>query len=255
MNCEKVLASIDQYIDGELLTESSLDLNSHFEHCKHCSEEVAARREIRNRLQTAIRRESLPPGLEARISQKLRDAGKPAAKPKPFYLMAIAAALAVCFAYRLASPSGPALAAVMQVGVSDHIHCAVSRKVLNTASPVEKLPEKFRPLMPVVRQNVPAEYQLALAHECNFRSRQFVHMIFVDGDKRLSLVIAQKQDGESLQRAGVVTSVTSSGYQVAAFESRGYLVYTVSDLPPSKNANVLTALAPSISRFLDQMGA
>lgn len=255
MNCEKVLASIDRYIDGELLTESSLDLNSHFEQCEQCSEEVAARRAIRSRLQSAIRREPLPYGLEARIAQTLREAGAPQAKSKPFYLMAIAAALVVFFGYRFASPDNVAMSAVMQVGAGDHIHCAVSRTKLNTASPVEKLPENFRPLMPLVRQHLPGEYRLALAHECNFRSRQFVHMIFENGGKRLSLVIARKQDGESLARDGVVTSVSSSGYQVAAFESRGYLVYTVSDLSLSKNASVLKALAPSVSRFLDQMGA
>ncbi len=255
MNCEKALACIDEYIDGELLTESSLDLSGHFAHCKPCSEEAELRRAIRQRLQSAIRREPLPEGLEARITRKLSDADRPQAKSKPFYLMTIAAALVVFFAYRFAGTGSVPISAVMQVGLGDHIHCAVPRTGLNTNSPIEKLPQNLRPLMAIVHQHVPAGYQLTLAHECDFRSRRVVHMIFENEGKRLSLVVARKQDGESLSRAGVVSAVSQSGFQVAAVESRGYLLYTVSDLPAERNTAFLAALAPSLSRFLDQMGA
>ena len=254
MNCEKVRASLDSLIDGEVQDESSVGLNHHIRSCRECSEEAEARRAIRGRLQSAMRQQPVPEGLQARVAQRLREAETPHTRTKPFYLMAFAAAVAL-FAYRLAAPGNSALAAVMQIGVGDHIHCAVSRTGLNTWSPVEKLPAAFQPMLPAIRSQVPHDYRLALAHECSFRSRQFVHLIFERGGNRLSLVIARKRDGESLAREGVVTAVSPEGFQVAAFERRGFLVYAISDLPPAENAGFLAAVAPTLSRFLDQMGA
>ena len=81
----------------------------------------------------------------------------------------------------------------------------------------------------------------------------------------LSLVIAKKQEGESLDSANLPPASPQSGipmytagargFHVAAFESRGFLVYTVSDLSQTDNLGVLAALAPSLQNFLNQIVA
>jgi hypothetical protein len=106
---------------------------------------------------------------------------------------------------------------------------------------------------------------LVLAHECRYHGRNFVHLTFQNGRTLLSLVIAKKQDGESLDGANLLPALSKSeipmyaagarGFQVAALESRGFLVYTVSDLSRTDNLDVLAALAPSLLNFLDQMVA
>ena len=53
--CQKVLARLDSYIDNELLTESSLELMEHFQRCTACTRESQERRNVRARLQTAVR--------------------------------------------------------------------------------------------------------------------------------------------------------------------------------------------------------
>ncbi|MBZ5624193.1 MAG: hypothetical protein LAQ69_36670, partial [Acidobacteriia bacterium] len=88
---------------------------------------------------------------------------------------------------------------------------------------------------------------------------------FQNGRTLLSLVIAKKQDGEALDGANLLPALSQSGipmytagargFQVAAFESRGFLVYTVSDLSQTDNLGVLAALAPSLQNFLNQMVA
>ena len=93
--CQKVLARLDSYIDNELLTESSLELMEHFQRCTACTRESQERRNVRARLQTAVREVRVPQGLEDRVRDRLRQTREP--RPKRFHLMSIAATLAVCF--------------------------------------------------------------------------------------------------------------------------------------------------------------
>ena len=203
--------------------------------------------------------------------------------PKRFHLMAIAATLAVCFgswvAYQLgalrlttasqesyvAAISGE-VASIIRVGLGDHLHCALLRqRGRRSEGGVDKLPMEFKELIPIVHQHVPADLPLVLAHECRYHGRNFVHLTFQNGRTLLSLVIAKKQDGESLDGANLLPALSQSGipmytagargFQVAAFESRGFLVYTVSDLSQTDNLGVLAALAPPLQNFLNQMVA
>jgi hypothetical protein len=197
--------------------------------------------------------------------------------------MAIAATLAVCFgswvAYQLgalrlttasqesymAAISGE-VASIIRVGLGDHLHCALLRqRGRRSEGGVDKLPVEFRELIPIVHQRVPADLPLVLAHECRYHGRNFVHLTFQNGRSLLSLVIAKKQDGESLDSANLPPALPQSGipmytagarsFQVAAFESRGFLVYTISDLSQMDNLSVLAALAPSLQNLLNQMVA
>jgi anti-sigma factor RsiW len=280
--CRQVLARLDSYIDNELLTESSLDLVEHFERCTACTREAQERRKARTRLQNAVRGAYVPAGLEERVRDRLRQSQQPHAKK--FYPMAIAATLAVCLGslltyqaiYRfgalrattasqqsyIAAISGQ-VATVIRVGLGDHLHCAVIRQRSNAAiRGIDKLPAQYKQLIPMVHQYVPADLPLSVAHECSFQGRKFIHLTFRNGRSLLSLVIARRQAGESL---GATSLLSQSGvpiytagvqqFQVAAFESRDFLVYTVSDLPHQKNLAVMIALAPTLRNLLDQMGA
>jgi anti-sigma factor (TIGR02949 family) len=279
--CQKVLASLDSYIDNELLTESSLELMEHFQRCTACTRESQERRNVRARLQTAVREVRVPQGLEDRVRGRLRKARQP--RPRRFHLMSIAATLAVCFgswvAYQLgalrlttasqesyvAAISGQ-VASIIRVGLGDHLHCALLRqRGRRSQGEVDKLSMEFRELIPIVHQHLPADLPLVLAHECRYHGRNFVHLTFQNGRTLLSLVIARKQDGESLNGANLLPALSQSGipmyatgargFQVAAFESRGFLVYAVSDLSRTDNLGVLAALAPSLQNFLNQMVA
>ena len=279
--CQKVLAKLDSYIDNELLTESSLELMEHFQRCTACTRESQERRNMRARLQTAVREVRVPPGLEDRVRDRLRQTPEP--RPKRFHLMAIAATLAVCFGwwvdYQLgtlrpttasqesyvAEISGQ-VASIVRVGLGDHLHCALIRqRGRRLEDGVDQLPVEFKELIPIVHQHLPADLSLVLAHECRYHGRNFVHLTFQNGRTLLSLVIAKKQGGESLVGTNLPRALSQTkipmytagarGFQVAAFESRGFLVYTVSDLSQTGNLGVLAALAPSLQNFLNQMVA
>jgi anti-sigma factor (TIGR02949 family) len=277
--CQKVLARLDSYIDNELLTESSLELMEHFHRCTACTRESQERRNVRARLKTAVREVRVPQGLEDRVRDRLRQTREP--RPKRFLLMSIAATLTVCFgswvAYQLsalrlttasqesyvAAISGQ-VASIIRVGLGDHLHCALLRqRGRRSGGGVDKLPAELKELIPIVHQHLPADLPLVLAHECRYHDRNFIHLTFQNGRNLLSLVIAKKQDGESLDGANLPPALSQAGIpmytagarglHVAAFESRGFLVYTVSDLSQTDNLGVLAALAPSLQDFLNQM--
>jgi Predicted transmembrane transcriptional regulator (anti-sigma factor) len=162
--CQKVLARLDSYIDNELLTESSLELMEHFQRCTACTRESQERRNVRARLQTAVREVRGASGMEDRVRDRLRQTREP--RPKRFHLMAIAATLAVCLgswvAYQLgalrlttasqesyvAAISGE-VASIIRVGLGDHLHCALLRqRGRRSEGGVDKLPVEFKELIP-----------------------------------------------------------------------------------------------------------
>ena len=175
--CQKFRAKHDSYIDNELLTEGNLEKIEHFRNCTSCTQEAQDRRSVRRRLSDAVREVPVPAGLEQRVRGRLRQPRQP--QPKKLFLMAIAAALAFCFGvFRFSDSSGR----LLRVALDDHLHCAVIQHPLPRISgEPNQLPERLKGLTTVVRERVPSELTLILAHECQDQGRSFVHLTFGDG--------------------------------------------------------------------------
>jgi len=243
--CQKFRANLDSYIDDELLTESNLEMIEHFRRCTSCTQEAQERRNVRRRLRAAVREVPVPAGLEQRIRDRLRQSKQP--QPERLFLMAIAAALALCFGvFRFRDPSGE----LFRMAFDDHIHCAVIHHPVPRVPGPNQLPERLKGLTALVRERVPSEFGLILAHECQDQGRSFVHLTFGDGRHLLSLVITRRENGESLGSG--VRRAARDHFQLAAFETDQFFVYTVSDLSAQSNADILAAFVPSLRVFLDQ---
>ena len=154
------------------------------------------------------------------------------------------------------------MAAVLKAGLGDHIHCAVFRKYPKNPQPVEQMETELGPeykgLLPVVRAALPEGHRIVMAHQCTYLGRKFVHFAMEKDGALLSLVVARKQDGETL--AGLSAASQASGvalfqsaadrYQVAGFEAGNFLAYVVSDWNGKANLQVANALAPAVHEFL-----
>lgn len=70
--CRQVLAKLDSCIDNELLNASNPELLEHFQRCTACTREAEERRNMRTRLQTAVREARVPPGLERHVRSALQ---------------------------------------------------------------------------------------------------------------------------------------------------------------------------------------
>jgi anti-sigma factor (TIGR02949 family) len=291
--CEKTLRYLDAYISNELTVETNHEVLRHLEGCPGCSAELDTRARLRSQLKTAVKAQSVPPELQVRIREQIhrerfgnwlslewlkagrwRWAGALAAG------LVVAAGLWMNYsAERMPSladrPAQNAyitrasenLAAVLKVGLGDHIHCSIFRKYPKEAPPVEKMEGDLGPtysgLLPVVRAAVPQGYRVIMAHQCSFAGRKFVHFTFEKDGGLLSLVIARKQPGESLeslapatQSSGIPIYRSAAGrYEVAGFEAGNYFAYVVSELRSKANLQVATNMAAGVHEFLVKIAA
>ena len=288
--CEKTLRYLDAYINNELTVETNHDVLRHLESCPACSAELDARSHLRARLKAAVSAQSVPPELQVRIREQIRDTSS----GNWAWLSAggwrWAGALAACLVVAAglwvnrsteqmpALSDRPAqktyiarvsanLAAVLKVGLGDHIHCSIFRKYPKDPPPVEKmeseLGSRYAGLLPVVRTAVPQGYRVIMAHECGYAGRKFIHLTFERDGSLLSLVIARKQSGESLeglapaaQGSGIPIYQSAAGrYEVAGFEAGNYFAYVVSELRSKANLQVAANMAAGVHDFLVKTAA
>src|SRR5262249_33215149 len=102
-----------------------------------------------------------------------------------------------------------------------------------------------------------------LAHQCHYRSRPFIHLSLMNGSHQLSLVISKKQEGESFRASELAPLLSESGiplytsgvqrFQMAAFETAGYLVYVISDMTHQQNLQAMQAMVPELNAFLGKI--
>jgi len=109
-----------------------------------------------------------------------------------------------------------------------------------------------------VKAAVPEGYRVIMAHQCGYAGRKFVHLTLEKNGDLLSLVIARKEPGDSLEglsptteTSGISIYQSAAGrYQVAGFAAGDFLAYVVSDLRGKANLQIAANLAPGVHEFL-----
>src|ERR1051326_7429055 len=71
--CEKTLRYLDAYISNELTVETTHEVLRHLEGCPGCSAELDTRTRLRSRIKTAVKAQSVPPELQVRIREQIRN--------------------------------------------------------------------------------------------------------------------------------------------------------------------------------------
>jgi anti-sigma factor (TIGR02949 family) len=263
--CDSIRARLDSYVDHELIGEARDQVRRHLDQCPACTSEVEARTTVKSRLRTAVRAETAPAGLTARVRLRIQkeDTGRGWWRvmiSPPRWAMAVALIAVVAGAVWLSEPGEtlraladrPAqnvfirrvsnkLAAVLKPGLADHLHCAVFRKYPanppDTATMIAEL-GPYADLLPAVTAVIPKTWHVIMAHRCSYQGRKFVHLTMRDGERLVSLIIARREAGESFE--GLRPAQTAGGtpiyegstgtYQVAAFQGGDYAAYLVSDM-------------------------
>ena len=281
--CDKTRKYLDSYISNELLVETNHEVLRHLEGCPACSAELEARTKLRARLKAAVNSQPVPPELRVRIREQVQNR-----RPATWFTVgwsrwavAMAASLVVCAGVWMDYPRermpglsdrpgqnayiqrvSASLAAVLKVGLGDHIHCSIFRKYPQDPPPVEKMETDLGPsykgLLPVVRASIPEGYRVIMAHQCSYAGRKYIHLTLEQGGDLLSLVVARKNPGESL--GGLSAAAEPSGfpiyqsaagrYEVAGFEAGDFLAYIVSDQKGKTNLEIAANLAPGVREFL-----
>ncbi len=268
-SCEQIRELLDGYLSRELTAEQTREVERHLADCAGCTAEFEAGRRLRAQLQETVRGEPVPAGLESRIRKAL--AGAPARRRSGWWAVAAAAAVIaiVAMVSYLRQQGNPEesilrkttgrLAALLNVGLRDHLECAVLRKYPKQAIPTQEMTAELGPdwaeLLPLVEAKLPGDLHVIQAHRCQAAGRQFTHFIIAgagkDQGKIVSLLLTERRPGES------ISGIDQTGvdrFQVVAFESADYLVYVISDMDAQENLALAARLAPTLREFLSRHG-
>jgi len=255
--CIQMRAHLDAYLSRELPEDTSRAVQRHLGTCPPCAAELETRSRVRAQLQAAVRATTMPRGLEAKVRRAVR--------PRTgLWAVAAAAAVILCVVLvnLLRMPSNPEgailrktsgrLAAVLNVGLRDHLRCAVFRKYskqpVAASQMAAGLGPGFADLAPLVQAKLPAGFRVIQGHHCEAGGRQYTHLIVSDGGKIVSVILTRKEPGEWL--GGGIHQSGVDRFQVVAFQSHDYLAYVISDLDAQQNLQWAANLAPTLREYL-----
>ncbi|MGD1072110.1 MAG: hypothetical protein ABSB15_18430 [Bryobacteraceae bacterium] len=272
MNCARIIELLDAYIDSG----DNPDVEQHLEGCQGCSTILANRIALRDRLRAAVRRVEAPANLQARIHDRIAQQAR--SNRLQWVPMATAAAVMLSVGLvgwyqtghlRLTPASqeayiasiAPRVSPIMQVGLTQHVHCAVFRQYPSEQPSVAELTKALGPqysgLVLAMQQHLPSDFRVVMAHLCQRRGRSYIHVIARHGSSLISLLLTKKTAGEAfeanLRAVEAGTALYTSQVQrfnIAGFQTSDYLVYLVSDMDQDGTLAALTAMAPQVQTVL-----
>lgn len=274
-DCEKARRRLDAYLSNELLVETADEVLAHLEKCADCTADLESRTRVRDAVRLAVAQREAPAELRARIHRQLRSS-HPETAPwlaRKEWLIAAAAVVLVILGVSAAKRwlglrrDRALVAAALNLGVQDHVHCALIGKNYPPVPPTPAqmrttLGPRYAGLLPVVMQKLPG-YQILDAHICHLpgSSRHYVHFITRKDSTILSVIFTRKDDA-SLAGNADLTAETVKGVSlyetrlesmdVAGFDAGNYLGFVVSDLGQRPVLTIAASLAPDVRDILQK---
>ena len=289
MDCRNFKDLLDSYLSGELAVETNHACLRHAEQCSPCRAEMAARRNLRDKLRAACLRTLMSEEAQVRLRACLQaEVGQQAEKVLPFparsasagrgsfnkFALPLAAALLLTvglLSFYLIKSSGQnspqSLAllelsqAVMDEAAGDHRMCAGHFAGVQAAAITPDWMKEKYPAYAQLAETAAAGasgLQLNAVHVCSFKQRKFAHLVYSQAGKLISLLVTPRD--EQALRAGRVPAddglaaglqhALSSTYQVSAYQTAKYVVLVVSELSEAENNAFAARLAEPVSAHL-----
>jgi len=285
--CEKSRENLDAYISGELLIETNQDVLQHLENCTVCCDSVLVRLRLKDRLKQTVSATPVPSDLRDRLETAIRRqaSSRQGRAVWPHWSLAAAVLLVLGLtvsALRLVNLRSPSAeitlatrdltvseqaAALLKIGISDHIHCVMESRsdeeFLTSEQIAQEMGPHYQGLIPAVRKELPEGFFISTGHRCAVGEREFVHMVLKHGDAIVSVAITENTGPGFPAGDSNVSSVEAAGIalhrdqlqslQAIGFQAKGHLAFVVSSLGHEENLQIAARLAPPVSRFLEHL--
>jgi hypothetical protein len=183
-DCKNIRSYMDSYMNDELLVETNHEVLKHLELCQDCATELESRMRVKQVLQRGVKKDVAPSGLQYRIQKEIRKQQSPGYQWRN-WMLAAAAMLIVAFGSwgvfkAIKSGETRKLAQtkqqdvdVLTVGLNNHLHCAIDRQFADKHFTDEemnmKLGHDFTGLVSLVKDKVPAGFDVVVGHRCSFK--------------------------------------------------------------------------------------
>lgn len=289
MECRNLREMLDSYLHGELSVETNHTVLRHLEQCPACRSEMAARRQLRDRLRTAASSVSLSAEAKARLRARLREEilpegstanAAPVINParesflsrffKPWLMPRLAAALMVLLAVAAGSIwfFSPHIVDAAQLSqefireaIGDHTNCAAMYADKEKPAQMSALARQYNAAYSELDKiaELHAEgLQLHAAHLCGFAGRKFAHLVYTRGDQLISLLVTER-DVRAMKkgivpqddglRAGLQHEIQNE-FNVSAYQTKRHVVLIVATLSERETRALAERIAAPVSQHL-----
>jgi anti-sigma factor RsiW len=259
MNCSGANYVMPLYLSGELDTRVTAEFDLHLQRCAMCARGVEQIRLNDDLLRNAFASRPLDAqDLRARFWSKISISKNKRLRFRPVYMLPIAALLLLIIGAGIIYFTLPYTSSqtVYASAVDDHTEEVVQRAPINgwreTPEEIEKLLRKELGDSDVMRKLAPADYKLARARLCDLGSEQYVHLVYKNEQREISIYIRPK--GSQLPGAVVVTvngctlhAESAGRLEVAGYQSEKFTVLIVSDLPRRESLRLAHEAAEQIA--------
>ena len=290
MNCRDFKDITDSYLSNELLVETNHEVLQHLEACSNCRSELAARRELRERLRKAVKSAPLSqmnPGFAARVRSGLREQafGKQGVwgfvESKTVFAGVLAMTLFAVVVGSIVTQRKTPLTAnderppssagsenlwyerasfltIRNDAVDDHKHCALSHDLSEKPISLKEAEKAFGAsangldavVFDPLRQAFGDDAKFLTAHFCIINGRRFSHVVVEYKKKIVSVLLTLRDDGGIETGRDAVSFRASGDLRVACFESGKYSVFVVSDLAEGDNLIVAKTITASVRKHV-----
>jgi anti-sigma factor RsiW len=195
MNCPETASLVPLYLSGELDAARAATLVAHLQTCTSCAREVEQQRDLDTRLRDALLNEDT--GSAALIPVIHRRIAVARAKRRVLTIGAIAAAvvLASGLLLRQFAVSG-AVPAIFADAAKDHHREVIEKRVKKWRSEADEIAALAH------RQGIPASaisalaaagYRLDRARMCRLDGGMFMHLVYTDGTREMSVFLRPRK--------------------------------------------------------------
>lgn len=272
MQCREFGEISEAYLSDELLVETCIQVFRHLENCRKCREDFAAKRELRQKIRTAVKNShefQLDPIFANRLNADLQEMALHKSSwhtmlfANRLLIPAVASLLlALTFGFLLLGGSGRStelalspdaiakgLTEISLKAVGDHKDCALEKlqqwEKASSNDYAEKAVYTEKVAKPL-QASLSSDIEMLHAHDCIFEGKKFKHVILRKGGHIVS-VFFDKDNVPSSGPAGnsPIISEMENGLQVASFQNDNQAVFVVSDLPENDNLTIARTLSSS----------
>ena len=147
---------------------------------------------------------------------------------------------------------------LIEGAVGDHQNCAIKYQLEEKPIGLEEAGRTYDPanldLAKVIMSEgiLPAGTELVDAHSCVFKGQRFGHVILRYHGQLVSVLVMKKDatDQRVPQGEPSIVSAQANGYLLAHFQTARHAIFVVSGLSNSENMTIARAIAPSVSRHI-----
>ena len=258
MNCSEIQFLMPLYLSSELDATPMFDFELHLRQCAACARELEEARRCDDLLRDAFNQQSLDADeLRRRVRTQIsKTKRRRFLFRRPLYTLPIAASLLAAVALGIFTVlPGNSSQTVYAAARDDHYREVVEREPRPWRETPDEIKEFVREELgdaDFLKHLTPDGYQLKQALHCILLHQPYVHLVYQNGARELSIFVRRRDaelPGAALEVANgcALHAATINQFEVAGFQSEKYTVLVVSDLPRAESLRIARRAAVGLT--------